>query len=196
MSYSPKTWNLADPITPTDMNRIETGIADATAHIAPTGVVLEYIAGVAPTGWLLCDGEAVSRSTYADLFAIIGTKFGVGDGSTTFNLPDLRGRTPVGFDSTQSEFNALGKTGGAKTHTLTSAQMPSHTHSIAHTHTSYRYRTGGSSTEWASAMSETNAWTVSHTTSASSAADSGSTGSGSAHNNLQPYVTMNFIIKT
>ena len=196
MSYSPKTWNLEDPITPTDMNRIETGIADATAHIAPTGVVLEYIAGVAPTGWLLCDGEAVSRSTYADLFAIIGTEFGVGDGSTTFNLPDLRGRTPVGFDSTQSEFNALGKTGGAKTHTLTSAQMPSHTHSIAHTHTSYYYRAGSGGTAYSTEMTNQASFSVPATTSASSAANSGSTGSGSAHNNLQPYVTMNFIIKT
>ena len=198
MSYSPKTWNLEDPITPTDMNRIETGIAAVSTHIAPTGVVLEYISGVAPTGWLLCDGEPVSRQTYSDLFALIGTSYGAGDGATTFNLPDLRGRVPVGFDSTQSDFNELGKTGGAKTHSLTAAQLASHNHSISHTHSSYRYRSsgGGPTVEWASGMSQTNSYAVTHTTSGSSAANSGSTGSGSAHNNLQPYVTMNYIIKT
>lgn len=72
--------------------------ADLLAAI-PIGVVLPYAATAAPTGWLLCYGQAVSRTTYAPLFAIIGTVHGVGDGSTTFNVPDLRGRVPVGKDN-------------------------------------------------------------------------------------------------
>lgn len=63
-----------------------------------TGTVLPFAGSVAPTGWLLCYGQAVSRTTYAPLFAVIGTTFGVGDGSTTFNLPDLRGRIMAGKD--------------------------------------------------------------------------------------------------
>ena len=63
----------------------------------PTGALHIYGGTTAPTGWLLCDGSAVSRATYADLFGAIGTNFGSGDGSTTFNLPDMRGRVPVGY---------------------------------------------------------------------------------------------------
>lgn len=115
----------------------------------PTGGITMYGAGSAPTGWLLCDGTAVSRTTYAALFAVISTTYGVGNGTTTFNLPNLKGRVPVGKDSADSAFDVLGETGGAKTHTLTTSEMPSHTHtgpshthsetshthSIAHTHT-------------------------------------------------------------
>lgn len=64
----------------------------------PPGVILMYGAPTAPTGWLECDGSAVSRTTYSSLFAVIGTTFGVGDGSTTFNLPDLRGEFIRGWD--------------------------------------------------------------------------------------------------
>ena len=64
----------------------------------PPGVILMYGAPTAPTGWLECDGSAVSRTTYSSLFAIVGTTFGVGDGSTTFNLPDLRGEFIRGWD--------------------------------------------------------------------------------------------------
>ena len=65
----------------------------------PPGVILMYGAPTAPTGWLECDGSAVSRTTYSSLFAIVGTTFGVGDGSTTFNLPDLRGEFIRGWDN-------------------------------------------------------------------------------------------------
>lgn len=75
----------------------------------PTGSVIPYAGKSAPDGWLLCDGAAVSRTTYADLFAVIGTTFGSGDGSTTFNLPDLRGRVAVGVDSDAN----LGRQSGA-----------------------------------------------------------------------------------
>lgn len=83
----------------------------------PTGMITPYAAAIAPSGWLLCDGAAVSRRLYAALFAIIGTTFGSGDGSTTFNVPDLRGRVVFGFKATDSAFDVLGETGGAQTHT-------------------------------------------------------------------------------
>jgi len=95
-----------------------------------------YAGLTAPTGWLICNGASVSRTTYASLFSVISTTYGVGDGSTTFTLPNLKGRMPVGLDSTQTEFDAMGETGGVKSVTLTEAQMPAHTHTTpAHTHT-------------------------------------------------------------
>ena len=85
----------------------------------------------APSGWFVCDGSAISRTTYSDLFAVIGTIYGVGDGSTTFNVPNLKGRAIVGRDASQTEFDVLGETGGEKTHVLTESEMPSHRHGIA-----------------------------------------------------------------
>src|SRR5690554_645462 len=94
----------------------------------PLGVPVPFGGTDAPSGWLMCQGQAVSRSTYSALFAVLGTRFGAGNGTTTFNLPDLRKRVPVGFDSSDADFNALGKTGGKKEHTLTIAEMPAHNH--------------------------------------------------------------------
>jgi hypothetical protein len=70
-----------------------------TRNIVPSGVIMAWPTNTAPTDWLLCDGSAVSRTTYADLFAVISTTYGSGDGSTTFNLPNLKGRVPVGRDA-------------------------------------------------------------------------------------------------
>lgn len=84
--------------------------------LVPIGTIVATGRSAAPTGWLLCQGQAVSRSTYPDLYAAIGVAYGAGDNSTTFNLPDLRGRVPIGRDSTQTEFDTLGERGGSKTH--------------------------------------------------------------------------------
>ena len=101
-----------------------------TANLAPPGVVLPYAGSSAPSSWLLCDGSAVSRTTYADLFAAISTTYGTGDGTTTFNLPDLTGRIPAGKEATATRLTSggggvdgatLGAVGGVQTHTLTSA---------------------------------------------------------------------------
>ena len=80
----------------------------------PIGTIVEYGSYAAPEGWLLCNGQAVSRTNYSELFDVIGTFFGSGDGSTTFNLPNIKGKTLVGLDSDDSDFNAIGKTGRRK----------------------------------------------------------------------------------
>ena len=92
----------------------------------PAGIIMPFAGTVAPQGYLLCDGSAVDRTTYATLFGVIGTTFGTGDGSTTFNLPDLGGRVPLGVSST----HLLGSTGGSETVTLTESELPSHVHEV------------------------------------------------------------------
>jgi microcystin-dependent protein len=100
----------------------------------PTGAILGFGAAAAPTGYLLCDGTAVSRATFSALFAVIGTTWGVGDGSTTFNVPDGRGKSLYG-KATAGTGSTLGGSFGAIDHTHTG---PSHTHGVTtsnHTHT-------------------------------------------------------------
>ncbi len=130
-------------------------IIDEINNNTPVGVIHEYAGVQAPQGYLFCKGQAVNRNTYADLFHVIGTTYGAGDGSTTFNLPNLCGRIPVGIDDADVEFNALGKQGGSKTHTLTAEQMPAHTHiQNAHTHgVSATSQSGGAHTHSASSNS-------------------------------------------
>ena len=90
-------------------------------HTTPTGSITMFSGSVAPNGWLICDGSNVSRTTYADLFNIIGTNYGNGDGSTTFTLPNFKGRVPVGKDTNDTDFDTLGETGGNKTDDLSNA---------------------------------------------------------------------------
>ncbi len=93
---------------------------------AVVGSLIMWVGAAAPSGWLLCDGTAISRSTYATLFAIIGESFGIGDGSTTFNLPDFRGRVPLGVgQGTGLTQRAMADTGGAETHTIIASELPS-----------------------------------------------------------------------
>ena len=109
--------------------------ASQPGDVFPAGAMLHYAGSAAPSGWLICDGSAVSRATYPQLFANIGTTFGAGDGSTTFNLPDTRGKIPVG-KHTSGTFVTLGASGGEENHVLVTAEMPSHTHTgPSHTHT-------------------------------------------------------------
>jgi microcystin-dependent protein len=97
-----------------------------------TGEVIMWTGLAAPDGWLLCNGAAINRAVYADLFVVMGTRFGAGDGSTTFNLPDYTDRFPMGA----SGGSPLGTEGGTNEFTLETANLPPHTHSINHDHAS------------------------------------------------------------
>lgn len=108
--------------------------------LVPSGTVLDYAGPTAPSGWTECDGSAVSRTTFATLFTAIGTTWGIGDGSTTFNVPDLRRRATVGRGGagTGTLGNALGNTGGEENHVLSVGELATHNHTVTdpgHTHT-------------------------------------------------------------
>jgi microcystin-dependent protein len=117
----------------------------------PTGLINPFAGSSAPVGWLLCDGSAISRTTYSELFAVISTTYGVGNGTTTFNLPNLSGKIPFGRDTTQTEFDTLGETGGVKSITLSTSQIPVHSHantlsnngSLSQGHVHYNEGQGG-----------------------------------------------------
>lgn len=155
-------------------------------NIIPKGVISVFAGSVAPNGWLICDGSAISRSTYSDLFNVIGTTYGTGNGDTTFNLPDLKGKIPVGYDISDSDFNAIGKTGGEKTHTLTINEIPSHSHTFTGVNdgTSVVSQSGRYPARIYQDKKEN--WP---------GLASNNTGGGQSHNIMQPYITMNYIIK-
>lgn len=182
--------------------------AIAAAERIPVGCIMPFAGSVSPTGWLLCYGQAVSRTTYADLFAALGTTFGLGDGTTTFNLPDLRGRVIAGKDNmggsaanritsaaVSIDGATLGASGGAQTHTLNSSQMPSHSHTQnAHSHepqTFFNAAPGGTSV---TGIGNTT-YAGSAIAAAANTATNQNTGGGGAHNNVQPTIIMNQIIK-
>lgn len=148
----------------------------------PIGSIMLYSGNVLPVNWLLCNGQAVSRTKYSALFEKIGTTYGSGDGSTTFNVPNLKGKVAVGKDDNDTDFDTLGETGGEKTHTLSVNEMPSH----SHTPISGNFCTTGSGI----ANNLVNSGSSYAQTSATA-----NTGGGQAHNNLQPYIVQNFIIK-
>lgn len=168
-----------------DIDTVQFYNGSAWVNLIPAGTINPWAGDDSsiPSGWLLCDGTAVSRTTYAGLFAAVGTAFGVGDGSTTFNVPNLKGRVPVGRDSSQSEFNARGETGGAKTHTLTTAQMPTHSHTVA-----FNLDNAGTNTNEGLASSAGADVQITNTATTTA-------GSGEAHPNLQPYIVLAYLIK-
>jgi microcystin-dependent protein len=105
--------------------------------LVPAGSVIAFAGSTAPEGWLLCDGRStgILRTTYANLFAVLGTSYGSGDGSTTFNLPDMRSRVPIGAGAgTGLTSRTLATTGGAESVVVVSGNLPTHVHSIAHDH--------------------------------------------------------------
>lgn len=160
---------------------------------------IKWSAAVNPTaGWLRADGSVYDPILYPTLYAAIGTTYGGTSGAPL--LPNLKGRTPVGLDTSQTEFNTLGKTGGAKTHTLSVSEMPSHNHGGATGTTSPKY--GGSWSDQGSSSTRPRAGSDSsarYTTTLQGNSHNHtipSQGGGGAHNNLQPYLVLNAFIKT
>ena len=157
----------------------------------PTGAIIPYAVTAAPTGFVLCNGAALSRSTYATLFAVVSSLYGNGDGSSTFNVPDLRGRFVAGWDAGTSVLtsvtvsmilgSSIANTGGTQAVSLTTAQMPAHAHEYR------RYNpdaTGGANGGGSTGGLDTTSVTT------------GSTGSTGAHSNIPPTIILNYIIKT
>lgn len=177
----------------------------------PTAVIMDFAGVSAPAGWLLCAGQAVSRITYATLFSYIGTTYGVGDGSTTFNLPDSRGRVHAGKDDMGGTpanrlttagsgigGTGLGNSGGSEVHTLNANQLPTHNHAVA------IYGGEGDSVGVAPAASaqaianSTNSQNLGIWKNAKSGGNLAviqNAGGGLAHENTQPTIVFNKIIK-
>lgn len=171
----------------------------------PIGAIQSYAGASAPSGWLICDGSAVSRTTYSELFEAIGTRYGSGDGSTTFNVPDLRGKVMIGVSGS----HALASSGGEETHKLVLSETPSHTHNVTASFTMRGTDYNDSAMLWGNTGT-----TVAKTTGTGNKADTvhqvngaqqlwqltlnrdtTSKGSDGSHNNMQPYLTVNAIIK-
>ena len=153
---------------------------NANTSDTPSGAILQFAGSSAPANWLLCDGALVSRTTYATLFGVVGTTYGAGDGSTTFKLPDLRGRVPIGAGQGSGlTSRVIAATGGAETHTLTENEMPSHTHTISM----------GSNTGFNNQFAFPGINTILGTD------ETNPTGGDAPHNNMQPFLVVNHIIK-
>ncbi len=191
--------------------------ADVAASAFNSGMLAPYAGATAPTGWLLCHGQAISRTTYADLYAVVGTTYGAGDGATTFNVPDLRGRVIAGKDDMggssanrlTSALNGdnLGAAGGAESHTLSTSQIPAHRHFVA-----ANVALGSASSSVAAVTSTTQvarqyqspygaggeifSMSMVRTGTDASVGRSSSVGSGNSHNNTQPTFILTYIIKT
>lgn len=146
-------------------------------YYPPAGAMWMWLTDTPPSGWLLCYGQAISRADYARLFALIGTTFGIGDGSTTFNLPDLRGRIPIGQDDmggtpanrvTNAQADIIGGSAGDE-------DIPAHKHDV---------------------KTQSAAGTGSFTENSLTGGDSiPTTTTGTGVNNMPPYLTMNYIVK-
>lgn len=193
-----------------------TSVVAPSSSNTPAGILLPYAGSSAPAGYLICDGTAVSRTTYATLFGVVGTVYGAGDGSTTFNLPNMQGRTPMGVGTytdpvSGSVSRTLGQSVGAAAHVLTIAELAAHNHGGgAHEHLQYAdaevnaapitagdyparaANFGGNDFNYQTGKTATPA-TLGRT---SAVAPITSQGSGTAHNNMQPSLGLNYIIKT
>lgn len=162
------------------------GVQLTSNNILP-GTVQLYAGATVGSGWLECNGAAVSRTTYADLFTAIGTTWGAGDGSTTFNLPDLRGRAPIGVGTgTGLTARALAAVGGTETHVLSAAEMPAHSHAFSDPNFTFLGYKGTGGTFDSTGGAEGLAIPV----------RTANEGGGGAHANMQPWVALRYVIKT
>jgi len=190
--------------------------------LVPAGTIVFFAGAAPPSGWMLCAGQAISRTTYANLFAVLGTTYGAGDGATTFNVPDGRGYVPAGKDNmggtaagrltSPVDGATLGAVGGSQNHTLTLGQIPSHNHGGAtgsegaHSHAiTFSRRTNATGEVGVGANPLMGAHTPgglptpenSDTSSVAAHTHSiASAGGGEAHPNVQPTIVLNMIIRT
>lgn len=185
-----------------DVQALKGRISDKNGLLSPVGSVTMFAASTAPNGWLICDGREISRTTYADLYSIIGDTYGSGDGSSTFDLPDLRGKGVKGYKSDNAKFDSIAKTGGEEEHTLTINEMPAHnhtgntSHSGSHTHTFSVTTDKGGNGNGNIVTDDGSRGTKSISGGAHSHSfTTNPNGGNAAHNILDPYITMNYIIK-
>ena len=174
----------------------------------PIGGGLDFYGRTAPEKYLFADGSAISRTEYAELFAVIGTTYGAGDGSTTFNLPDKRERVTVGYKegstngTSGATMGTLGAKGGEFKHALSAGENGPHTHSFAGSGSGSItdiYPSGIVSVNADYGNARANVYnsntSASRSVSISISGTTGSSGNGTAHNNLQPYLVCNYIIR-
>lgn len=186
------------PILAENLNHIEDGIvsaaqtADAALAATPAGVVVAFAGNTPPMGWLLCKGQSVPRESYPNLFAAIGTTYGSVDAST-FNVPDLSMRYPIGVLNGDVSLGTVGATGGERNHSLTVNELPSHTHKVRSSGAIWSGGVGIYQTD----ASSGNKWDLPGKDNGGGKdyLIGGATGGNAAHNNLPPYVVMNYIIK-
>jgi len=166
----------------------------ALAQVTPyLGQIMIVPYNFAPTGWLMCDGQILSISQYTALFSLLGTTYG-GDGTTTFALPDLRGRVPIGMGQGPGLSSYVeGETGGEETVTLTLSQIPAHTH-VPQGSTTVPNTGSPAGANWA--MPRVLLYSSGSPNVAMSSAALGSTGGNQPHDNMKPYLVMTYIIAT
>ena len=144
--------------------------------IGIVGEVIAYASSTVPTGWLAADGSSKATTTYANLFAVLG--YGFGGSGANFNLPNLSGRNIIGYGSATTTIDTMGETGGEDEHLLSVDELPGHTHSAANQGTYTANGTGGTPTA-----------------ADATAGTTGSTGGDTAHNVLDPFIVLQYIIK-
>ena len=206
--------------TDTNLIYVYTGSDWKQNNLTPVGMISPFAGSSSPEGWLICDGAAVSRSTYAVLFGLISTTYGIGDGSTTFNVPDLRGRAAIGAGTGPGlSARALAANVGSETHTLDVTQIPNHKHytsgttgddSPDHTHNITltqdsvlqrgtgvvfdRVRQAGSQTTAGANQRHQHSFGAFSNTSIYNNSNAAQT-VNQPHNNIQPSLVLNYIIK-
>ena len=169
-----------------------------TTPSVPVGTLMMYAAETAPVGYLLADGSAVSRVTYSDLFSVIGTTFGAGDGSSTFNLPNLSQRFPLGAGTGR----LIGETGGSEQHELSTTELPAHTHTVTDPGHTHLLNIGGvNDTNFSAnpgeypAADSTTVFSSVNTASSSTGIVINATGGGEPFSIMNPYLVINYVIK-
>jgi len=171
-----------------------------TTSIVPAGAILLWGNATPPSGWLICNGSAISRTTYSTLFSVMGTTFGSGDGSTTFNIPNYQGSKPIGVNVTYT----LASTGGSATTTFSTSNIPAHNHTASVSDPGHSHNTNilvmDSSARGGNSGVRTNAGNGStyqtDTVTTGISVSTGNTGSGTAATTISPYLAMHFIVKT